>query len=55
MDGRDERPDRPRPRDDFDVDGELEEIDPADLGREILEIIRGYARRANASHERERH
>jgi hypothetical protein len=51
-DGRDDRPDRPRPRDDFDVDEELEEIDPADLGREILEIIRGYARRANASHER---
>jgi GH25 family lysozyme M1 (1,4-beta-N-acetylmuramidase) len=54
-DGRDDHPDRPRPRDDLDVDGELEEIDPADLGREILEIIRGYARRANASHERERH
>ena len=34
------------------MDEELEEIDPADLGREILEIIRGYARRANASHER---
>jgi GH25 family lysozyme M1 (1,4-beta-N-acetylmuramidase) len=52
-DGRDDRPDRPRPRDDFDTDGDLQEIDPAKLGSEILEIIRRYARRANATHERQ--
>ena len=61
-DGRDDHPDRPRPRDDFDANGDLEEIDPADLGNEILKFIRRYARQTKAPHrqsdardERERH
>jgi len=61
--GKGDHPDRPpRSRDDFDADGDLEEIDPEELGSEILKIIRRYARQTKAPHgqsdareERERH
>jgi GH25 family lysozyme M1 (1,4-beta-N-acetylmuramidase) len=60
--GSDDRPERPRSGEDVDADGDLGEINPEELGSEILKIIRRYSREAEPSrgqsrvhHGRDRH